>query len=203
MYKYVTDIQNYQSLTNVSSIFNMKINGVLEAEFEGISVSIVYVPSDDQVPARIEIDLSFEKEFELADINLEASAGLGDLAQISVERASIAVTSGVTAEAKFGVILGPNQDEELRILGSVKNVTSGTLDAKLLVDDVEYLLTINGRGDALTDWRNALSAASVPNIESTFYLDPEAPLKTLVIRFDPIVAEVEVRDMKPPCVAPR
>lgn len=98
-----------------------KMEQVLESRFlpAGVTVDFTYVPevSSPYEAARFEVDLGFATDFNVS-AGLDASFGLGDLADVTVADAYINATGAASFKANFGVILGANDDEELVLIGN-------------------------------------------------------------------------------------
>jgi hypothetical protein len=99
-----------------------RISTAISDAFPSSHVEFDYIPEPTGgplgTPARIEVSVGFAKNVSLEDINLDASAGIGDLADLSVNSSMLSITGFVDFNASFGVLLGPNNNEQLRIISN-------------------------------------------------------------------------------------
>ena len=85
------------------------------------TVTIVYQEGSDTSPGVFLLGIAFDKDFEPLVLSFSKSLSLGDLASLTVEDSSFAISGGFSLEAEFGVIFAPDDSTNLKLLGSLKN----------------------------------------------------------------------------------
>lgn len=126
------------------------------------TVTIVYQEGSDTSPGVFLLGIAFDKDFEPLVLSFSKSLSLGDLASLTVEDSSFAISGGFSLEAEFGVIFAPDDSTNLKLLGSLKNESCTAVQSTPLIPffliyrvndgmNSAFNETINFRFDPLSD----------------------------------------------------
>jgi hypothetical protein len=187
--------------------------------YENVTVAFSYVLAAMNTgdPNRIEVNTAFkgqaafnfssmEEEESPFGVGFNASAGVGDLKAVRLDedqsKSSVSVMAQYSAE--LGVVLAPNESQDIIIIGNACNGRSSKCDLDAMKIQLEYwkgdlkktvFLDLSSARDASPsdELKKALAEAQllgdvVKNV--TMHGTPDFPSTLFVIRFDPSVTHV-------------
>ena len=94
-------------------------------DFTGIGTEIIvaYTKASDDSPGSFIFDIAFENRWD-AKLSFNSSVSLGEIAELNIEEESfLSISGGFSLLSEFGVVFAPDDDQSLKLVGSLKNLT--------------------------------------------------------------------------------
>ena len=90
-------------------------------DFTNINTTIIakYEPVQDNTARSFMFGIEIEKGFE-HDVSFSPTVSMGDFSSINVEDSSLVVTGSILLSNEFGVILGPDDTQGLKVVGELQ-----------------------------------------------------------------------------------
>jgi len=121
-----------------------RIGNAIE-DFTGIGTEIIvaYTKASDESPGSFIFDIAFENSWD-AKLSFNSSVSLGEIAELNIEEESfLSISGGFSLLSEFGVVFAPDDDQSLKLVGSLKNLTDDCTDSSFEFD----LAWRDGNGD--------------------------------------------------------
>lgn len=178
-------------------------------DFTGINTTIAvsYSSGTQSAPGSFIFGIEFSKSFDTS-LEFQSSLSLGDLADLSVEDASLNVTGSFSISNEFAVVFQPNESDRLKLLGSLSDNCAVPDFASPLIFDILWRLTDGSTGDTTvtiadcddtpdSDDRDGRVQDIIDAFGANNDLSNEVSIRlvgdsTVVIDFDPRFAYVEM-----------
>ena len=98
-------------------------------EYTNINTTIAAAYNTDNTARSFLFGIKVEKEFK-HNVSFSRSASLGDFSSMDVENSSLDVTGSYLLSNEFGVVLGPDDSEGLKIVSEIEetNCTNSNVD---------------------------------------------------------------------------
>ena len=162
------------------------------------TITAEYSPATGDAYGFLLFGIQIEKGFEVG-VNFSSSVSLGDFSTITVEESSLILDGSFFLSNEFGVILGPNPDQALKITSQINDANCTDSDQNVDFDIILYhdndppvahnisvTSCVEGVSARVDNVRNRINAA-VPESVVTVSLVGSA---TLILAFDPYWSKV-------------
>ncbi len=181
--------RNFEDFTTyMAQAISESLGGIVDAQ-----VTYEYIEAMDTEPAQYSLTTVFSKSANM-QVGLNSSTGIGDLIDLTVRDGSeITISVEASFSTTFGVLMEPDDTEELIILGNACNGTAGfnCTAASLLFylryvdDDIEHSVnkTISATSTVTQSLSDALDGIATVTERGT---------AIVAIRFAPTVSEVKL-----------
>jgi len=189
-------------------------------DFTGIGTEIIvaYTKASDDSPGSFIFDIAFENRWD-AKLSFNSSVSLGEIAELKIEEESfLSISGGFSLLSEFGVVFAPDDDQSLKLVGSLKNLTddctannspfkfdlawrvgNGGKNSSSITIDVDDTSLCNATDNTVKNDDNGVdirvdivdqALQAIPNLNQYVMDVGLIGLNALVITFDPSVSYV-------------